>query len=422
MSLSRGLAGPPPAHGALRWIAAREGLALWLVAGGAIAAGVAILVQRHVISAVHPLFWDIPVYVAAVNAYRLGLDPYVPAVLHSMGAPTSFFLTSPPTVARLFRLVAEAGLQPVFRSLLVALHLLAFLTLPIALGRLFFGRAPARLALALGAMILLFEAAGTEAFSSGNNGTLLYCAIALAALGGFRQGRWWLFLLAVFVATLFKPFYLAFLAVPALAHGVSWRLAVIGTAVGLAAIGVYVLFAVFDQVNFANWLARLSEQTMGEGLVGRNIYGGLRSLVPAAPQTVLILAQLLYIAALAAAFLLLNPTGRLRWAFLLVAATFANPRISVYDDSFATIPLAFAAATLLPRALPMGVRLAVTVAVLAPLLLVPTYRTVALVPAGLMFPLTSLAILCCASIAQRRRGGRGQDEDLQIMSGARAAS
>lgn len=394
---------PVARGGLLRRVLEQERLLVWMVAGAAVATGIAILVQRHYISAIHPLFWDLPVYVAAVNAYALGLDPYDSAVLHRLGAPTSFHFTSPPTVALLFRLIAGAGMQGVFGSLLLAAHLVAIIVLPVALGRLFFGRSADRLALAFGAMVMLYEAAGTSAFGAANNGTLLYCAIALTAISGFQKDRWLPFLVTVFVATLFKPFYLAFLAVPALAHGFSWRLAIHGALTGLAAITVYGLFALLDPASFSNWLGRLSEQSTGPyAIVGRNIFGGLLAVMPDLSQGIAAVAQLAYVVALGAAFLLTNPSGRLRWAFLLTAAIFANPRLASYDDSVAAIPLVFAAATLLPRSLPTGIRLALTVAVLSPLLLVPTYRTIALVPAGLLFPLATLGIFIWAAFAQRR--------------------
>ncbi len=407
MSDAPGLIRPYPTSGFLSWLTAHERLVSWTAAIVAIALATAILIQRHAISAVHPIFWDLGVYVGAAQAYALGLDPYDSAVLHGVGAPAGFYFTSPQPVAALFRLIAAMGLTPVLGPLLLGLHLAACAILPLALGRLFLGRSADRTALAVGAFVTLYAAGGTIVLGAANNGTLLYCAIALAAITGFEKARWTPFLAAVLIATLFKPFYLAFLAVPALAHGFSWSLAIRGVVAGLASVCIYGLFAAIDPGTFGNWLARLTEQTLRDGLIGQNIYAGVRALLPAASTTALGLAQLTYVAAFAAAFLVTNPRGRLRWAFLLAAATFANPRVYSYDDSFAAIPLLFAAATLLPRALPFGIRLSIALAVLVPLLLIPTYRTVGLVPIGLMFPLATILIFSGAALAQRAADSDG---------------
>jgi hypothetical protein len=401
MSKAPALSTTPP--GILgRWLTGRESLIVWLVAAGAIAMGIAIIVQRHAVTGAK-IFWDLPVYVAAAQAYELGLDPYDPAVLVSLGVRPDFYFTSPPTVAILFRLAGEANLTSLVGPVLLTAHFIAFFTLPLALGRLFFGRAPERLLLATAAMVMLYMYAGVFAFAAANNGTVLYCAIAASLIRGFEKDRWTPFLVAVLIATLFKPFYLAFLAIPVLARGFSWRLAVAGAVTGLVALGVYALFALFDPGTFGRWLARLSAQTIEVGYAGQNIYGGLLELKPSAPRGVLGAVQLVFTTVLAAAFLLIAPRGRLRWAFLLALVIYVNPRVLTYDFSIAAIPLAFAASTLLPRTLEEGTRLALSVAALTMVLLVPVHWRIGLLPEGLLFPMATLVIMTSAALVQRHR-------------------
>jgi hypothetical protein len=134
---------------ALEELRRREPAVIWLAAAGLFALAAAIFVDRHFIGEPVPLFWDLPVYDAAVRALAEGADPYNSAELHRFGPPDYLHFTSPPAIAWLLTLIAKSGLGPLLKPALLVLHLAAMVGITLVLGRLFFGREPERLALAM---------------------------------------------------------------------------------------------------------------------------------------------------------------------------------------------------------------------------------------------------------------------------------
>jgi hypothetical protein len=358
-----------------------------------------ILLNRHYDGTL-PLFWDLSVYVAAAQALASGLDPYDPAVLQQFGAGN---FTSPPVIAWLLKGIVASHTLPLLKPTLLLLHIGAMIGIPIALGRLFFGKEPERLALAVAAFLLLFKDAGVVALGAVNNGTFLYWWIVAATVVGFERDRWASFHASVLFASLFKPFYVLFWILPILARRFSFKhlaIAAVGTVMA-ACCSTPPLVA--DPTVFQRWLANLTYQTLDHGDAGQNVFAMVKLLI--GPEGIFwapFAAQVLF-DALLATLLLTTPTqGRTRWALLIIAAVFMNPRVMPYDSAIASIPLAFLAAQLLPPTLPREYRLAISVLGLAALLLILPSKPMKLVPEPILFPLVVSIVLVWVDLRARR--------------------
>ncbi len=385
-----------------------ERAVVWLAAAGLILLAAAIFVERHFIGDTVPLFWDLPVYDAAVRALAEGIDPYDSAALHRFESPEYLpeylHFTSPPAVAWLLMAIAKAGLAPLLKPTLLILHLAAMVGIPLVLGRVFFGGEPERLALATAAFLMLFGFAGVGTLAAANNGTILYWWIAATAVAGFERDRWTAFHIAVVVAAVFKPFYIFFWILPVLAQGFSIRQAAIAFAGMLAAASFYVLPLLVDPVTSWRWAANVTQQTLGQGDLGSNVFAAAARLVASGRAGWLpYVAQFSFNGVLAALLWATPVKGRARWAMLIAAAVFMNPRAQGYDMAIAAIPLAFAAALLLPAALSTGLALAVSVYGLALPMLVLSYRLINLIPSPILFPLIVAGVLLWTDLGARRK-------------------
>jgi hypothetical protein len=387
---------------ALEELRRREPAVIWLAAAGLFALAAAIFVDRHFIGEPVPLFWDLPVYDAAVRALAEGADPYNSAELHRFGPPDYLHFTSPPAIAWLLTLIAKSGLGPLLKPALLVLHLAAMVGITLVLGRLFFGREPERLALAGAALLMLFGAFGVGTLAAANNGTALYWWIVATAVAGFERDRWTAFHVAVLVAAAFKPFYAFFWMLPVLAQGLSFRHGGIAAAGALVAAASYVIPVLVDPATFWHWLENVTRQTLAQGDLGSNVFAAASRLTAAQHAAWLPYAAQLAFNGILLGLVWLTPVkGRARWAMLIIAAVFMNPRAQGYDMAIASIPLAFAAALLLPASLSTGLALVVSVYGLALPMLVLSYRLIALVPAPILFPLVVALVLLGTDLAMR---------------------
>jgi hypothetical protein len=349
----------------------------------------ATLLKRHVWRDNLHVFWDLKVYVGTMEARMQGLDPYAPATLGVFGIPSDYLVTTPPGVTWLLGLLGAPLLRDHAGVLLGAAHLLALAATTSLLARIFFGHGLTEIALACAAYLGMFAGVGIVSLGAANLGTLQHAIIIAALVPGLFHGRWGMALAAIFVASLFKPFYLAYLLFPVAAHGWSWRMLGVGALVSLATCGAYLAQAWLAPEAFQGWLANVHATLILQGDIGLNLLGA-RMLVGTGwvPYAV----QATAIGVMVAFAVLGSTTGRRRWAVLLVVVLFANPRILSYDLAVAAVPFAFVYACLLGRFSPLAMeplaRIALSVGGLA-LLQVSSYYPTGIDP-HLAFPLTAL--------------------------------
>ncbi len=381
-----------------------ETIITWLAAAGLLAFSVVALLDRHVFGDTSPLFWDLVVYGEAVDLLASDLNPYNSQLLHNGGVANYLHYTSPPAITWLFAAIAHSPFRALFKPALILLHFIAIIGTPIVMGRLFFGHSPARLALAAGAFLTLFAISGIGAFSAMNNGTVLNFLIVAMSPRGFVRREWSAFHVAVTLAAVFKPYYLFFWIIPVMAHGFSWRQAAIAALCGTAAALTYLLPLWMDPELFRAWVNNLVQQMLVLGDAGANVFGAVKLLTGQADHWLPYAAQIIFIAFLAG-LLLATPLKRLElWAALFIGAIFMNPRILGYDIAIASIPFAFAFATLLPASISKGFRLILSTYLLAGSMLVLSYNS-RVIPQAVLFPLSVAALLLVMSL----RAGHGRN-------------
>lgn len=382
-----------------------EETAIWLTAGALVIFSLLAFIDRHLIGATSPLFWDLPVYRHAVELLAEGKNPYDSALLHDAGVPPWLFFISPPAVMMLFAGIANTPLRHLLEPALFILHVVAIVGTPFLLGRLLFGPSPARIALAMGGFLTLFAAAGLGAVSAMNNGSVLNFFIVAGAFSGFRRRRWSGFHLAVVIAAIFKPYYVFFWILPVLAHGFNWRQVFIGASLATLAALAYIMPLFLAPDIFHAWRSNVMT-TLSIGDVGSNVFGVFDAWLtgkgfntdqvwlPAA-------AQLAYITLLIGLLLIFPLKGPALWAACLLSAVFMNPRPLAYDLALAAIPLAFLTAMLLPRAIGLGWRLAISTWLLAGTMLVLCYND-RIAPRGGVFSIVVAGVLLAVIVRARR--------------------
>ena len=344
--LDHALERPPsgPAHASLNLIS-RPLVAFWIVVLIAVAACVPMVSYG----------WDVQVYSAAIHSLRAGHDPYADAMaiqrlyhdqpaLHPQGDPPYSYVYSPLTLP----LVAFVGRLP-FRISATAYWLVYALGV---LGEIWFALQlteirERRYFLYLAPVAAFFPGLlenGTVL--GGNIAYVLYAALLLCAIVGWRRGTWRWFYLAALAASCVKAPLLSLVVIPILSARRQWLPATLTTAAGVA------LFAMQPFVwptLFANYLKAVNLQFLYNrdfgcspaGLFSDLLYTHGISYSPGGLifylcYAIPLLALLFYLSRrfLAGNFALAE------WApVLLTGVILLNPRIMEYDVAPITLPL-----------------------------------------------------------------------------------
>lgn len=191
--------------------------------------------------------WDLDVYKAAIVSLRAGHDPYLDAtniqrVFHAQGP-------HPPGTATPFAYVYSPITLPLLKlvewwpfALSATLYWTIFFAAVLAtawVGRQFAEGHRERVVFSMLAPLALFFPGLLEqdVIFSGNVAYILYAAVLLAALLGWKRGTWWPFYVAVVVASCFKAPLLSLVAIaPLSARGQWWK--ALGTCVAGVALFV----------------------------------------------------------------------------------------------------------------------------------------------------------------------------------------
>lgn len=283
------------------------------------------------------LFWDLQVYQDAADMVAAGGNPYVEM--------TGLRFVYPPLLLAAFAAAGSALTAALAALYLGATALLATRAMrPLALG-----------AAVSAAAFFALPQAWAMGFATGNVSLFLHILIAWTMLRGARFGAG-PFLALVVLASMFKPYYLAYLLVLPLLEGARARVLLLGgAAVGAVAAVAAAQMALAPEM-FADFLDSLSAQAVGEASQGGGPGGGpgggagggvdmgkgfyalaAKALGPegGAAAHVLIAGALCLGGGWAAARTArgMAPEARLRFLVLtaIVLANAANPRLKVYD-------------------------------------------------------------------------------------------
>ena len=342
-----------------------------------------------------------------MTVYLHHLDPYDILNIRTLNTPGGNRFTSTPMVYDFLKFCADNINQSLFFAVMVFLHVSSTVGICSIMARIFLGSQNFHVVLALGIYLTLFSASGEVALAAANNGTVLYALLVGSFTFGLMENRWIPFHLAVFIAILVKPFYIAFWLLPVFINGFSRRQfaqACVGVAVSTT---VYLIYDFSQPVLFESWLHSVVQQTLVAGDLGTNIFGALKPYGEARQLNWLpYFGQLVYIALITTIVVFGRLRGPARSAALFVVAIFVNPRPLPYDLAVAAIPLVAVTASLFTSAKTNFGLLSISWLLLV-LCEATTFQGI-IAPSAVAFPMIVLVILGLASIASRRPGIQSQ--------------
>ena len=320
-----------------KWTFGGAHAAQWALLAAIGAACVAARLVKHLLAG-DTFFWDYWVYQGAIAALRAGADPYAPGAMQRFGVEEGYNFTYPPIALDILKPLAAlnpTALMWAYAILFVALALWLLWLLTRTIGSAF---SPFERACALVAGIAAFTMAGTIAISSANLGVILN-AIALTGLIYAIRSRSYLpFFLAVVLCSSIKPFYLQFLIVPLLVNREGWAYILKSGAAAVAAVAVYLAYHYFSEARFASWTMSITDQSIVQGVLGENVFGFARHLGAGSIEA-LAIHGLFCLAMLAMAMGFKDSDDRVRLSVALIAASFLNPRMMMYDVQIAAVPV-----------------------------------------------------------------------------------
>ena len=309
--------------------------------------------------------WDFRVYYYAAQAWRGGLNPYDPSNLPPVAGTDVYPFVYPPYTLGFFALFTRLSLEQA---------LLAFLLLKLALlvgliwmwSRLLQTSSldPAWVA------FLLFGYASClyVDFASGNV-TVLEQALVWFGIGALFAERYWLFVAAIVVASLFKLTPILLLALSlAIPQRQPWKYAIGGA----AAFGAVLLVTYLANRGLANEFIRAAASLDERGrinpsswalvkdsaaLVGRALGAPIPQFVQLGAYGIFVIAVVAATAVAARSLLTSLTPDRREWFVFLVVLAFAlvQPRFKNYSYILALVPTFFVAtrAAHLKRAVPL---------------------------------------------------------------------
>lgn len=302
--------------------------------------------------------WDAAIYRNAMHSLQAEHDPYIDAIriqklIYSRGpippgTDTPYSYVYPPITLPILGFFSK--LPIVVEGLLYwPLYITAILA-QLWVGLLFPKGREKRIFVYLTPVALFFPGLlVNETILSGNIAHVLYAAILLAAVIGWRHNKWRWFYIAVLAASCVKAPYLSLVAIPVLSARKQWMHAGITT---LASIALFVIQAFLWPSLFHNYLEAVELMFSLNHDFGCSV-AGLFSQWLAAHHLPYFIGSLFYLAyALPLAVLLFYLSRKYfarvfllkEWGpILLVGVILLNPRLIEYDVAPITLPLALIA-------------------------------------------------------------------------------
>jgi hypothetical protein len=155
----------------------------------------------------HNIFWDINVYVRAVNAIASGVSPY-------QGAYPYNTFRYPPLVADAFYTLRWLFLTPTGRALLFIVHVFSWLSIPYLLAgspKNWFSR---DWLYVWGLYLVLFGLGGMRLLVVGNVAAVLFALTILSLVLAVRSGNYKLFWVTILLCSFVKFYFIVFLLFP----------------------------------------------------------------------------------------------------------------------------------------------------------------------------------------------------------------
>jgi hypothetical protein len=298
------------------------------------------VVGQRIVTKSRMQFVDAQVYSHAAGAWRMHKDPYATAP----GMQTHFIYS--PLVLRVVTVVSSLASRAVW-AVYLSVFFGAMLITPWLLSRLADSRwfAPP-----LAAVIFVFEPMmlSRQVAAGGNISPILYSLLLWCAVAGGCSGAWTAFYVAVFIAAVVKPMFLAFLVLPVLgAQRQEWKAAVT-IAAAAACYGLQMLFApgLYRRFLQAAYAAVVGDPDYGRGisltlyqhLHARFAFMQWRGCIAASGAIVAVLTLILWLGRRFRE----RPKLKTIWMpMLLIVAILANPRSMAYDTYIGWVAAVF---------------------------------------------------------------------------------
>jgi hypothetical protein len=305
----------------------------------------------------HHIFWDFTVYAGAVKAIVGGVSPYNDIYLATnFGVETPF--RYPPFIADAFYHLRWLFLSPVGQGLLVAAHVIAWLSIPYLLAgspRSWYSR---DYLYVWGLYLVLFGLAGMRLLVVGNMAAALFAVMIFSIAYAVRTKDYRPFWLAILLCSFFKFYLLVLLLMPIILDKkyVSASL-VICALIVLCGLNYLVEPTLFHE--YLEELTRISRD--GGGVTGWSLYSLISSLtnglLPSDTRLPTI-AVGVHLAFIIAIFLLTYAIMQRRTrpesfdlfgCWLFMSAFLMSPRIFDYEIAVLTVPAVLLARMLLVK-------------------------------------------------------------------------
>lgn len=330
-------------------------LAFWVMAAIAVAAW-----------ATFGAGWDVTVYQAAIRSLAAGHDPYADAIAKQTAYHNQVVLHPDVDVEKPFNYVYSPITLPLLAMIgriphgisgsiyWIAYAVGAFAILWVGMHAV---EDEERTWLCYFAPVAIFFPGLLEngTVLSGNISYIVYGLVLLAAMIGWKKGRWRWFYLAVFAASCFKAPYLTLLAIPVLSQRKQWIPAGLTAGSGLMLLAAQPmiwpgLFRIFLQAIEFQLLTFRDFGSSPAGIVAGYLFDNRLY----SPRWVMV-AYLLYAVPLAVSLLYLSSKflrgdfPLTRWIPVqILGVMLLSPRIQEYDLAVATIPMALIVWRLFP--------------------------------------------------------------------------
>jgi hypothetical protein len=304
-------------------------------------------------------FWDARVYVHAIEAWRIGGNPYILSA-----APNALPFVNPPLFLRIIVFVSKIfpghlGWVVYCTAAVGSTLILPWIVTTICCPNQWM-TAPVAFAIFSFQPTFLSE----KTMLSGNLSTPIYVLALFAATLGLRRKQWWPFYLVVFFAAIAKPTFIALLLLPLLTEDGHLFPAIALTA---ASIGTYVLQCLTMPILYAGFQAGVCHQLVEKHDLGIGLYPLIGDLAHRSNARSGYLLTTLGFSLIMGAFVIafgvlrhrrIRPLASSIWiAALLVLAILLNPRLQPYDEGVAVIPAFYICGEFLRRVPPTSANL-----------------------------------------------------------------
>ena len=320
------------------------------------------------------IFWDVAIYDRAIEAVRVGLDPYAVGLARQHLAEATgqhaFTYVYPPITLVVLRAI---NLVPAWFAMALywLIYIAGYAAVVWAISQFFRPQDRPVMQYAVPLIVFFPSLMTDKVILSGNVAYVFYGLLFAATVVGWRRGVWRWFYVAMLLTASFKLPLLTLLAIPALAGKRQWAKA---TAVGAAGVSIWALQSWLWPIQFREYLESVNLQFLYNHDFGESLAGNIGRALYSHGMPFTILPTLVFLAYGSILFATLYYFSRLYHAgrlsaetwfpVLLVGTVLLNPRIMQYDVHVISLAMALILWRSVASRSRVGLALAISVLIL----------------------------------------------------------